>query len=373
MRQDADDWRVEIECLNSGVLEAGFCQEPHQLVGGLRRSRRGGPGTARLRGQGDPAAGTKQTANLAQSSGGLMPESDAVHGQGRIEGGISKHDLVDLLDRRLDKPDGSGTHRGRVTPGRLTDHDLGVVDADHKSLGCPLGQRPYGDTWPTTKLQDAFGRLDVEQSDHPSVALDVGGAMAHDEAGQVAGGPARVMELAHYGAEETLLQDHGFSKRLRVNSKSMPPAPAGTSRSVPSRLLSIGELSVRTGVASTALRYYDDLGLVRPADRASGRRRYAEAAVAEVGVVLLLREVGFSLAEIGSLIGGGERRGWQSVVEHKLEELADQQHRLEVARAALEHVRRCPASEPTQCPRFWAIIEGQLQGLSLEESHARAH
>jgi DNA-binding transcriptional MerR regulator len=137
--------------------------------------------------------------------------------------------------------------------------------------------------------------------------------------------------------------------------------------------LSIGELAERTGVATTALRYYDELGLVRPAARVSGRRRYAVSAVADVGAVIFLREVGFSLAEIGSLVAGGGRGSWQEIVDRKLVELAEQQHRLEVARAALEHARRCPAGEPVRCPRFWSIIEGQQRSLSLEESHVRAH
>lgn len=137
--------------------------------------------------------------------------------------------------------------------------------------------------------------------------------------------------------------------------------------------LAIGELAARTGVATSALRYYEELGLVRPAGRSSGRRRYDESAVAEVGVILFLRDVGFSLAEIGSLMAGGDRRSWREVVDHKLAELADQQHRLDVAREALEHSRRCPSGEPVRCPTFWSIIEGQLSGLSLEESHARAH
>ena len=136
-------------------------------------------------------------------------------------------------------------------------------------------------------------------------------------------------------------------------------------------LLSIGELAARTGVATTALRFYDELGLVRPKVRVSGRRRYAESAEVEVGVVLFLREVGFSLAEIGALLGGG--KSWKEAMDRKLAELAEQQHRLDVARAALEHARRCPAGEPVQCPRFWSIIRGQLRGLSLEESHAVLH
>lgn len=153
----------------------------------------------------------------------------------------------------------------------------------------------------------------------------------------------------------------------------MPSANSAQDSSDTRRLLSIGELAERTGVATTALRYYDELGLVQPAARASGRRRYAASAVAEVGVIAFLREVGFSLAEVGSLVAGGERRSWREIVDHKLVELADQQHRLDVARAALEHARRCPAGEPLRCSRFWSIIEGQLRGLSLGESHARAH
>jgi len=136
--------------------------------------------------------------------------------------------------------------------------------------------------------------------------------------------------------------------------------------------LSIGELSERTGVPSTTLRYYDELGLVRPAARSAGRRRYAASAVRDVGVILFFREIGFSLAEIGRFIAD-ERQGRREMIDHKLAELAEQQHRLEVARAALEHGRRCPAGEPMKCPRFWSIVEGRLGGLSLEESHARAH
>jgi DNA-binding transcriptional MerR regulator len=136
--------------------------------------------------------------------------------------------------------------------------------------------------------------------------------------------------------------------------------------------LSIGELSERTGVPATTLRYYDELGLVRPVTRAAGRRRYAASAVRDVSVILFFREIGFSLAEIGRLLAGG-RQGLPEMIDRKLAELAEQQHRIEVARTALEHGRRCPASEPMKCSRFWTIIEGRMRGLTLEESHARAH
>jgi DNA-binding transcriptional MerR regulator len=136
--------------------------------------------------------------------------------------------------------------------------------------------------------------------------------------------------------------------------------------------MSIGELSERTGVPTSTLRYYDERGLVRPAGRAAGRRRYAASAVRDVGVILFFREIGFTLDEIGRFIAG-ERQGRREIIDRKLAELAEQQHRIEVARTALEHGRRCPASEPMECSRFWSIIEGRLRGLSVEESHARAH
>jgi DNA-binding transcriptional MerR regulator len=152
----------------------------------------------------------------------------------------------------------------------------------------------------------------------------------------------------------------------------MPATERPLASPVTPPLLSIGELSGRTGVPTSALRYYDELGLVRPAARAAGRRRYAPSAVRDVSLILFLREIGFSLTEIGRFIAG-ERQWRQEMIDHKLAELAEQQHRIEVARTALEHGRQCPASDPMKCPRFWSIIEGRLRGLSVEESHARAH
>ena len=139
-------------------------------------------------------------------------------------------------------------------------------------------------------------------------------------------------------------------------------------------LLSIGELAARTGVAVTALRYYDELGLVRPQHRSSGQRRYAESAVRAVGVVLFLRDVGFSLADIGELMAAQPRTDrWSDLVDRKLEALAEQEHRLVVARTALEHARRCPAKDPSRCSRFWTIIDARLDGASLEDSHDTVH
>src|SRR3954471_13719078 len=160
---------------------------------------------------------------------------------------------------------------------------------------------------------------------------------------------------------------------LQYARSQMPSTREGSTLPGTSRLLSIGELAERSGVATTALRYYDELGLVRPAMRSSGHRRYAESAVAEVGAIRFFREVGFSLAEIISFLTAGDRPSRQEIIGRKLVELSEQRHRIEVAREALAHGQRCPAGDPLRCSRFWSIIDGQLRGLSLEESHAKVH
>src|SRR5260221_5744176 len=61
-----------------------------------------------------------------------------------------------------------------------------------------------------------------------------------------------------------------------------------------SEILTIGELARRTGVTTSALRYYDELGLVRPIRRVSGHRRGSVDALAAVGGVRGFLEGGFT-------------------------------------------------------------------------------
>ena len=130
--------------------------------------------------------------------------------------------------------------------------------------------------------------------------------------------------------------------------------------------LSIGQLAERTGVPVSTLRYYDELGLVRPVAREAGRRRYDAAAVAQVGVILVLRDVGFTLAEIAEL---GDSDRWQDLAASKLEQLAALAARLQEARTALEHALACPHGDPRNCPNFWSHVDARLQGRRLADAH----
>jgi DNA-binding transcriptional MerR regulator len=126
--------------------------------------------------------------------------------------------------------------------------------------------------------------------------------------------------------------------------------------------LTIGELAEQVGVATSALRYYEELGLLRPAERRAGRRYYDEAAVDVVGAILLLQDVGFTLAEIGRLWSERTDRVAQGeLLLHKLDELERKADEIAVARQALQHALDCPAPKLTECPSFRGVVHERLE------------
>ena len=67
--------------------------------------------------------------------------------------------------------------------------------------------------------------------------------------------------------------------------------------------LSIGELAERTGVAITALRFYESKGLIVPDRTGAGHRRFARDALRRVSFITAAQRVGLSLADIGRALG----------------------------------------------------------------------
>ncbi len=64
-------------------------------------------------------------------------------------------------------------------------------------------------------------------------------------------------------------------------------------------LLTIAEVSRRSGVASSALRYYEDRGLITSERAGSGHRRYPRAVLRRIAFVVFAQRVGLTLDEIG--------------------------------------------------------------------------
>jgi len=66
-----------------------------------------------------------------------------------------------------------------------------------------------------------------------------------------------------------------------------------------SPLLTIGEVSRRSGVASSALRFYEQRGLISSQRAGSGHRRFPRSALRRVAFIVFAQRIGLSLEEIG--------------------------------------------------------------------------
>lgn len=66
--------------------------------------------------------------------------------------------------------------------------------------------------------------------------------------------------------------------------------------------LSIGAVSDRTGVAASALRFYEDEGLIHAERSPGGQRRFARDVIRRVSFIRVAQEVGLSLEEIGEAL-----------------------------------------------------------------------
>ena len=68
--------------------------------------------------------------------------------------------------------------------------------------------------------------------------------------------------------------------------------------------LSIGEVAKRTGIRTSALRYYEEAGILQVAARVSGQRRYDADIIRRIDVLRFAQQAGFTLEEIKTLFNG---------------------------------------------------------------------
>lgn len=122
-------------------------------------------------------------------------------------------------------------------------------------------------------------------------------------------------------------------------------------------LLTIGEVARRTGRATSSLRYYEEIGLLVPACRVNGRRRYDEDAIRTLAVVATAQRGGLNLDEIRLLLEASpsDRRSTErlrDVAERKLPEVVAMIERAELVRGWLECASRCECPSLEECPLF---------------------
>jgi len=130
-------------------------------------------------------------------------------------------------------------------------------------------------------------------------------------------------------------------------------------------LVPIGEAARTLGLKTSALRYYDDIGLV-PAVRRRGRRYYDSEALRRLALVQMLGRVGVGL-DVASGILDAPREEWGQTARAHIARLEAE---IETARAAqqlLSHLLECPAERPAeQCPTMVGLLDRRLGGENLE-------
>jgi MerR family redox-sensitive transcriptional activator SoxR len=122
-------------------------------------------------------------------------------------------------------------------------------------------------------------------------------------------------------------------------------------------LLSIGDVARATGKAASAIRYYEQIGLLPEPVRVSGRRRYPQEVVRTLAVIEAAQRAGLTLPEVRLLLESSpdDRAAIErlrDVAVRKLPELTALIERAELVRGWLEAAARCDCPTLDDCPLF---------------------
>jgi MerR family redox-sensitive transcriptional activator SoxR len=117
---------------------------------------------------------------------------------------------------------------------------------------------------------------------------------------------------------------------------------------------SISEVAKQIGLRPSAIRYYEQIGILPPAQRLSGQRRYDVSVLHRLVVIQRARQTGFTLTEIKQLFFGF-RDGtppsvrWQKLKSRKIVELDAMLEHIETMRALLEQQGKCRCKALEEC------------------------
>lgn len=120
--------------------------------------------------------------------------------------------------------------------------------------------------------------------------------------------------------------------------------------------MNIGDVSTRSGLPAKTIRYYEDIGLVRPERGENGYRRFAAADAHKLAFLSRARSLGFSIEECRGLLALWDDRGRSSaevkrIASRHLERIERKIAELESIRSTLAHlVDHCRGDDRPDCP-----------------------
>ena len=130
--------------------------------------------------------------------------------------------------------------------------------------------------------------------------------------------------------------------------------------------MKIGELSRRTGLNASAIRYYERMGLLASPYRTGGQRRYPADAIFRVLLIRFAGDMGFTLAEVKTFLSGlrddapvGPR--WKKLAHRKIKEAERSIERSLRLKSLFEHLLRCRCASLQVCVQRLSLSENLKQ------------
>ena len=118
--------------------------------------------------------------------------------------------------------------------------------------------------------------------------------------------------------------------------------------------LSISEVAKQIGIRASAIRYYEQIGILPPADRVNGQRRYDASTLYRLIVIQRARQTGFTLEEIKELFFGFRAETppsvrWQKLRKRKIVELDAMLEYIQSMRAIVLQQGKCRCAALEEC------------------------
>ncbi|HYP06797.1 MAG TPA: helix-turn-helix domain-containing protein [Bryobacteraceae bacterium] len=127
--------------------------------------------------------------------------------------------------------------------------------------------------------------------------------------------------------------------------------------------MDIAEVSERSGIPPSTLRYYEEKGLIASSGRHGLRRQFSAAVLERLALIGIGRAAGFSLDEIAQMFApDGRPHIDRQKLTVKADELDRTIRKLSAMRDGLRHAAACKAPTHMECPKFRRILKAAASG-----------
>ncbi|MGI2920615.1 helix-turn-helix domain-containing protein [Vibrio diabolicus] len=121
--------------------------------------------------------------------------------------------------------------------------------------------------------------------------------------------------------------------------------------------MDIAEVVKKSGLPTSTLRYYEQLGLIRSIGRNGLRRQYTPEVLNKLNLISLGRIAGISLNEMAEMLNHSEAYIDRDLLAKKALEIDEQIKRLKAVRDSLNHVASCPHESHMDCSSFQRLMK----------------